>query len=275
MTHDGAAAGAIAALPMYDLPELVPSHDALWSALAERLAARGIAAPRYLTRTLNHFDTWRHPRLLLGQGCEYPLAKHFRGAVRFVATPCYAAPGCAGSGYRSAIVVRADDRAAHLVDLRGRRCAVNEKDSNSGMNLLRAALAPLTEHGRFFAAVIESGSHRQSAAMVADGRADVAAIDCVSWAHFQHWYTAAMAPLRVLAWTPSSPSLPLISAAGTGDAVLAALRAGLASVMADETLRPVRATLLLTGLDFSPAEDGSVVLELERQAAALGYPTLS
>jgi ABC-type phosphate/phosphonate transport system substrate-binding protein len=259
---------------MYDLPELVPAHDALWSALAERLAARGISAPRRLTRTPNHFEVWRDPHLLLAQACEYPLAKYFQGIVRVVATPCYTATGCSGASYRSAIVIRADDPATSLSDLRGRRCAVNEIDSNSGMNLLRAAVAPLAGGKRFFSAVIRSGAHRHSAALVADGSADVAALDCVSWAHFQRWYPAAMAPLRILAWTPSSPSLPLITAAATSDAVVAAMRASLADVLADEALRSVRADLWLAGFDFSPTDGYERVLELERQAADHGYPVL-
>jgi ABC-type phosphate/phosphonate transport system substrate-binding protein len=275
VTADVATPGAIVALPMYDFPELVPAHDALWSAVRERLASHGIPAPAGLSRDLGHFASWRHPHLLLGQACEYPLAKHFRGVVRLVATPCYAAPGCLGASYRSAIVVRRDDPATNLADLRERRCAINESDSNSGMNLLRAAIAPLARGGRFFSAVTSSGSHRNSAALVADGGADVAALDCVSWAHFQKLYPAVTSKLRVLAWTEAAPSLPLITAAGTSETTLEALRASLASVIADETLRPVRAALLLAGFDFSPAEDFSRVLELERQAAERGYPILS
>jgi ABC-type phosphate/phosphonate transport system substrate-binding protein len=274
VTADLASAGAIAALPMYDFPELVPAHDALWSALQERLTAHGIPAPLGLSRHLGHFASWRDPHLLLGQACEYPLAKHFQGVVRLVASPRYTAPGCLGASYRSAIVVRHDDPATNLADLRERRCAVNEDDSNSGMNLLRAAIAPLARGGRFFSAVIRSGSHRHSAALVAEGNADVAALDCVSWAHFQNLYPAVTCKLRVLAWTEASPSLPLITAAGTSDTTLDALRASLASVSADETLRPVRAALMLAGFDFSPADDFSRVLELERQAAERGYPIL-
>lgn len=275
VTLDVATPGAIAALPMYDFPELMPAHDALWSALKRRLAAHGIPAPAGLSRDLGHFASWRHPHLLLGQACEYPLAKYFQGVVRLVATPCYTAPGCLGPSYRSAIVVRHDDPAMNLADLRGRRCAVNESDSNSGMNLLRAAIAPLARGGRFFSAVTSSGSHRNSAALVADGRADAAALDCVSWAHFQNLYPAATGKLRVIAWTEAAPSLPLITAAGSSDTTLAALRASLAAVIADETLRPVRAALLLAGFDFAPAEDFSRVLELERQATERGYPILN
>ncbi len=87
----------IAALPMYDFPELRESHDELWAALASRLVAAGVAnVPPLLTQSLGHVDVWRHRRLLLGQGCEYPLATSLAGAVRIVATPCYTALGCVG-----------------------------------------------------------------------------------------------------------------------------------------------------------------------------------
>ena len=84
----------IAALPMYDFPDLTAAHDALWQALATRLAAAGVdSVPQALSRDLSHVDFWRHPGLLLGQACEYPLAKA-GVAVRLVATPRYSAPGC-------------------------------------------------------------------------------------------------------------------------------------------------------------------------------------
>ena len=139
----------IAALPMYDFPDLLAAHDTLWEALAARLAAAGgEPVPRALSRDLALVDGWRHPGLLLGQACEYPLAKS-PGAVQIVATPRYSAPGSEGDRYRSAIVVRRDDPSATLADLKGRRCAVNQIDSNSGMNLLRAAIAPLADGTAF------------------------------------------------------------------------------------------------------------------------------
>jgi ABC-type phosphate/phosphonate transport system substrate-binding protein len=267
--------GQIAALPMYDYPELATVHDALWTALADRLIAAGIGAvPRTLTRRLAHFDVWRHPHLLLGQGCEFPLAKSFAGCVRLVATPRYTAPGCEGACYRSAIVVREDDPAETLADLRHRRCVVNEPDSNSGMNFLRAAIAPLSGGARFFESVAVSGSHRSSAEMVATGRADVAALDCVSFAHFQRVCPTAVAGLRILCWSPASPSPPFITASATSDTTLEMLRSALASVSADAMLAPLRERLLLDSFDFAPDESFTAVLDCERRATALGYPVL-
>jgi ABC-type phosphate/phosphonate transport system substrate-binding protein len=265
----------IAALPMYGYPELITAHDALWDALSSRLVAAGLGnVPRELTRDLGHFDIWRHPHLLLGQGCEYPLAKSFAGSVRLVATPRYCAPGCEGSTYRSAIVVRVEDPAQRLADLRHRRCVINEPDSNSGMNFLRAAVAPLAGGEPFFASVSLSGSHWNSAAMVAHGDADVAALDCISLAHFRRLRPESVANLRVLGWTPSSPSPPFITAGAASDATVEVLRSALASVMADATLAATRERLFLAGFDFEPDDRFSGVLSHERQAAALGYPTL-
>jgi ABC-type phosphate/phosphonate transport system substrate-binding protein len=266
----------IAALPMYDFPALQNAHDALWTALSRRMIEAGVAeTPRQLTRYLGHFETWRHPLLLFGQGCEYPLAESLAGSIRLIATPRYTAPGCEGATYRSAIVVRERDAAESLADLRNRRCAINETTSNSGMNLLRASIAPLANGARFFESVLLSGSHRRSVEMVAEGEADVAAVDCVSFAHFRRLYPSAVASLRILDWTPSSPSLPFITAAATSDTTLQTLRSSLASVLADRNLDSVRERLFLEGVDLQPVAGFFEVLRLKREAAELGYPVIS
>jgi ABC-type phosphate/phosphonate transport system substrate-binding protein len=264
----------IAALPMYDFPHVRDAHDVFWTALADRLTAAGLRdVPRELTRDLGHFDVWRHPALLFAQGCEYPLAKSFADQVRLVATPRYSAPGCEGANCRSAIIVRREETGS-LADFRGRRCVVNESDSNSGMNLLRAAVAPLAGGARYFASVAVSGSHRRSAEMVASGEADLAAVDCVSFAHFRGLCPGVVAKLRVLSWTPASPSLPFITARSAGDATVQILRSALAGVFADDTLAPVRERLFLTGVDLQPVEGFGEVLRLERGAVEQGYPTI-
>jgi ABC-type phosphate/phosphonate transport system substrate-binding protein len=161
-----------------------------------------------------------------------------------------------------------------LAGLRGRRCVVNERDSNSGMNLLRATIAQVASGEPFFASVAVSGSHLRSVEMVASGEADVAAIDCVSFAHFQRLYPSLVAGVRVLSWTASTPSLPYITAATASDETVRALRAALADVFDDSGLAPVRERLLLRGVDLSPKEGFEEVLHLERAAVSSGYPIL-
>jgi ABC-type phosphate/phosphonate transport system substrate-binding protein len=142
------------------------------------------------------------------------------------------------------------------------------------MNLLRASIAPLASGARFFESVLFSGSHRGSVEMVIEGRADVAAIDCVSLAHFARLHPSAVAKLRILDWTPASPSLPFITAAATSDTTLNTLRSSLAAVLGDRALKTVRGQLFLGGVDLEPGAGFTEVLRLKQHAIALGYPVI-
>jgi ABC-type phosphate/phosphonate transport system substrate-binding protein len=261
---------SVAALPMYDFPELHWATDALWVAIAARVKR----APAPLARGRALMDIWTDPDLLLAQTCGYPLVTSLSGKVRLLAVPRYRAEGCAGVMYRSAVIVRADAAAARLADLRGRRCAVNGADSNSGMNVLRAAVAPLAVDGRFFGDVLSTGAHAASVDAVARGDADVAAIDCVTWAQLQRLRPAAVAGLRVLAWTAASPGLPLITSVRTSPETRDKLAQALDDVAADAALAPVLDALLIDGFEQLPLRAYDSVLDLERLACRFGYNIL-
>ncbi len=265
----------IAALPMYDFQDLRDAHDRLWAALAQTLRASGVAGvPGTLTRDLSHRAVWAHPRLLLGQACEYPVSKSFRESLRIVATPRYGAPGCAGTSYRSAIVVRADEPVDSLEGLRDRRCVVNEPDSNSGMNMFRAALAPVSGGSRFFRSVCFSGSHRKSLELVAARDADVTAVDCVTLAYLRRIQPQLTSGVRIIAWTPAGPCLPFVTSRQTSEPTFQALRAAMGEILADRALAPVRELLLLEGLDLAPDGTFGRVLQLELEAQQRRYPQL-
>jgi ABC-type phosphate/phosphonate transport system substrate-binding protein len=265
----------VAALPMYDFPELRAAHDRIWAALACRLRESDIVGvPRQLMRRLTCREVWRHPGLLFGQACEYPVSKSFRGHLRVLATPRYRAPGCDKNTYRSAIVVRVEEPANALYELHERRCVVNEPDSNSGMNLLRAALAPLAGGVRFFHSVSFSGSHLRSVELIAAGEADVAAIDCVTLEHLRRARPQLISQVRILDWTPASPCLPFVISRQMSEATVAVVRSALNAVCADPALAPVRDTLLLDGVDLLPDTTFGRVLELEQRAVRWRYPAL-
>ncbi len=165
------------------------------------------------------------PDLLFGQAMRVSAGKRLSPPVT---SGGHAA--ITGAGVRSwhilqaPILVKVDDPARSLDDLRSRICVVNEPDSNSGMNLLRAALAPRTQGRRFFSATHFSHSHHQSVAEVAAGSADVTAIDCVTLAHLARFAPKLIAQVRVLDWTPSSPCLPFVTSNRTSDSTVQALR---------------------------------------------------
>ncbi len=264
-----------ASLPMYDLPEVRDHTDRLWTAIAEELHGLGVAdVPDMLERPADHHDAWRPPGLLLSQSCGYPVATALRDVVRVVATPHYAAIGCDGPRYRSAVVVRASSRAASLDDLRGTVCAFNAGDSHSGYNALRAAVAPIANGRPFFSTTIGTGAHAASIAVVRDRRADVCAVDCVTWALLSRYRPSSLSGLAVLAHTEPAPGLPFVTAGDCSDAAVETIRNALDRAFSRPDLADTRAALLIGGLSVSTLDTYVPLLEMERAAVALGYPDL-
>jgi ABC-type phosphate/phosphonate transport system substrate-binding protein len=218
----------VAALPMYDWPERRHEVDAEWAALRDALRARGINAPESLTRRnadlpgysgdlpdeLDLPTLWQHPNLLFAQTCHGPLELWLRG-VRVVGQEDYSGiEGGEGELYSSAIVMREKSRPdAALMDLlRGKRLAYNAPDSLSGYLALRRDLEVQGSGLHIFSALIETSGHRNSIRAVAEGRADVAAIDCRSWKLAQRFEPTVQA-LEVVGWTSRRRGLPYITGA--------------------------------------------------------------
>ena len=263
---------SIASLPWYDLEEVRPATDALWAALARHLRAQGIeGVPAALDRETPYQAQWRSGRLLLSQACGYDVRIAYAGHLQLVATPCYHVEGAGDCMYSSLVVVREDSPYRELADLRGARCLINTGTSHSGMNILRAMVAPLHEEGRFFASVQVSGAHRTSLARISRGRADVAAIDCVTYALVERHTPSLLAGTRVLCRTASVPAPPVVTRAGIPAADLAHLRAALAATLADPELEWAREETFLAGTAVRPLEAYDHIVELERLADQYGY----
>ncbi len=260
----------IASLGMYDHPAQHAANDRLWSAIAAVLRERGVAeVPDRLDRTRDVHAIWRDPALLFGQACGYPLIADPTLDLQVIAFPIYA-----GRESGSVIVARADDPRGSVAAFRGSRAAINDCQSNTGMNLFRATIAPFAGQGAFFAEVVETGAHRASIVAVGTGKADLAAIDRVTYATIARFEPALVASLKIVAPSPASPSLPFVTAAGTDTETVAALRSALDHVAADPDLAAVRETLFLAGI--VPAEPDALtpISTLEAEAVRAGYPAL-
>ena len=263
----------IAVLPMYDFPWIVGANDALWASISARLAEAGVQSPKALTRGPNPAAQWRDPTLIFGQACGYPYVAGLKDAVTLIAAPEYAFPGCDGAAHRSFLVCRARDPRRALGEFRGSTAALNGWDSNTGMNLFRATVAPIARGAPFFRAVVVTGSHEASVMAVADGRADLASIDCVSFALIERGRPELVE--RVVAESPLSPGLPFIASARLGAPTIAAVREALIGALADPRVAEARAVLGLKGArPTSPAEYDRVA-EIERDASAAGYARLA
>jgi ABC-type phosphate/phosphonate transport system substrate-binding protein len=231
---------------MYDRAETAAANDALWSLIRRRFRARGLAAPDQLTRgEAAYAQTWAAPDLVLSQTCGLPFRAGLQARVTLIGTPDYGVPGCAPGHYRSVLVVGADDPRGSEAAFQTARAAINDPMSQSGWAALAGHFAGLSLTPP---AVVVTGSHCASALAVTEGRADLAAIDAVTWVlltRHEPW----TAGLRVLAHTRPTPGLPLIAAAGVARApVFDAVAEAIAALPPDD-----RHTLCLQGLIHIPA----------------------
>ena len=199
----------IAAFPMYDWPEEHAANDAFWSRV--RAALGDQAAPLHLTRDRPFDAIWQDPQMLLAQTCGLPFVQGRCGTAIVIARPDYDVEGAGDGTYRSALICRTG-AGAKLADFQGKRTAINEFGSQSGCNALADAVLEIGGKDAFFANINITGAHRNSALAVANGEADIAAIDAVAWALFKNHEPRAAENLSVLEWTRPMPALPFITA---------------------------------------------------------------
>lgn len=265
-----------ASLMMYDNPEAAQrANDALWASLRDCMRDRGFEAADLLDRTGRHESHWLRPDLGFAQTCGYPYVSELKGKVRLVATPVFNYAGGRGARRASYIVVREDDKARSVADTSGYRAAINDWLSNSGMNLLRIAVAPHAKNGHFFSDVIVTGGHIDSIAAIREGRADVAAIDSITWGIHARHAPEKIAGVRIIGETPMGPGLPYITRSTASDAEVAALRESLSEVIADPQNAAALETLGLVGIEVFSDAEYSELEAFAAEAARLGYPKVA
>ncbi|WP_431300436.1 phosphate/phosphite/phosphonate ABC transporter substrate-binding protein [Tabrizicola sp. BL-A-41-H6] len=238
----------IASLAMYDFGAAMAANDRLWALIRDALRDRGLKAPDALTRgETAYWDAWQSPDLLLSQTCGYPFRARLHDRVTYIATPDYGVEGCPPGHYCSVFVARADDPRSRLAAFDNAPFAYNEDLSQSGWAAPQTHAAGL---GLRLPPALQTGGHRLSARAVAEGRADIAALDAVTWMLMQADDPALTARLKPLARTAPTPGLPYITAHGTDPEPLFA-----AISQAITALAPAdRATLHLKGLTRIPLQ---------------------
>jgi len=198
----------IASLQMYKRPELMEAHARFWSLINQNLMELGINAPRELNQDKKVMAVWTDPDLVLSQTCGMPYRKFLHEKVNLVGTPIYDLGNCLPGYYYSCIVVRKNEIGNDLSDLSHKQFAFNEEISQSGY---AAPLVHAAKKGLHLLNRVKSGSHRDSAKMIADGKADFGALDALSWKLIQE-HDAFASELRVLEVTkPVTPGLPYIT----------------------------------------------------------------
>jgi len=198
----------IASLPMYDRVETAAANNEFWVLIRDNLRAQSIPAPDKLDRTADIWETWESPDLVLSQTCGLPYRTKLHGHVNLVGALDFNFPQVPAGYYYSQLVV-GKDASETLSDFKDAILAVNGYDSQSGW---AAPQNFAKEQGFAFHNTQITGGHLNSAFAVADGKADIASLDAVTWRLILRYHPETVERLKVLAHTPPTPGLPLITA---------------------------------------------------------------
>lgn len=251
-----------AELRMYVAPPRVQSAQQAWMTRVLEL----LSAERLEAHGLDLKQLWLSPALLITQTCGYPLMTALRGQVQVVGRPVYQLPNSSGGNHCSLLVARSDDPRQQLEDFRGSHGLLNSRDSNSGMNLFRHALAPLQQDGRFFAHVSLTGGHRNSLAEIKAGKGDLAAIDSVTFDYLARDASEEVAGIKVIGRTAMGPCLPYITRMGADGA---AIRQAMNQSLTD--LPDVARVLAIDEVIPASEADYEVLMQYEREALLFGF----
>ena len=259
---------------MYSFTE---PQRAAWQQLFDRFfESSGIEPGRVAVRFEHDPELLRDPALWFGHTCGYPLMTAQRDFLAPFCVPLFDVPGISGTQYCSQIIVGAGSSIDSVEAARGRISAMNNPDSNSGMNVLRHAVARVAGgDSRFFARVLTTGGHQASLEAVARGKADIAAIDCVSFQLIADALPELVERVAVIGQTVQTCGLPLVLpradfSDGEADRLCDNLSRALSRCEPD-----VSRVLHLEGFARVSLEDYAGILAVEQNARDLGYPELA
>ncbi len=259
-------------LPMYDWPEVETQTDQLGNLLATLLKDNGINCPSTLDRETASSTVWTSGKCLLSQTCGWPFISHLYEHVSLITTPVYDIDGCSGTTHRSRLVCRGNDKRGALAEFKEATVAINELDSQSGHQAMKSALTAASLPAPFFSKGIVSGAHRQSIKLVADGQADICAVDPVSWQFALRYEKAVTDSLRVIGEGPEIPGLPLVCSREFADNMLEAdIARQVENLFAYEIDDEIREDLFIAGAKKLTDEDYRHLTELDRQAKEAGH----
>lgn len=207
-------------LDMYENTQTKPLFNALETHIAERLSHQSI--------TVNEDE------LLLGQICGIEFAGaqtaeqkcrfHYLGSLKVTGNPV-------PPGYYNSVLVGSIHtmRGASCPDVSpdnasALRLAINQKGSFSGDILARAYLHTPLSSSR---SILYSGSHLASLRLLSSGKADIAAIDCISYHLALQIFPELADSTCILGQTDPFPGLPFICSARLDPHVITAIKSAL------------------------------------------------
>jgi ABC-type phosphate/phosphonate transport system substrate-binding protein len=265
----------IASLPMYNFPEIRKASTSLWSGIAKYLRLEGVKdVPDRLVFDRPLRDLWKDPKLMFSQCCGYDVVRRFANKLTPLVVPHFDVAECTAGEYSSLVVVGEDCRYDDVLEMHGTVAVINGSESHSGMSTLRQLVAPKHIDGHFFNSIMISGAHVESLGMLRRREADVAAIDCVTYALLSLHQPEVLTGTRVLGLTYHSPAPPYVTRSDYGDSLVERFRTALFRAFADPALTSARQALFIKEIEWVDIDRYHKISEIEDNAARLGYPVL-
>ena len=216
-----------------------------------------------------------HPALLFGQTCGYPLMTKLKDTLTPFCVPCFDVPGSEGKFYSSQLIVNRDSDLSSLAECEGKIAAINTIDSQSGMNVLRHEVAKLGGGQGFFGEVEFTGGHFNSLQAVAEGRADVASIDCVTYQLIADALPDLVARVKHIGFTAKASGLPFVIPNSVWTPTVAARTVEALQQAYSQTSQSARDCLHLAGFEAVNFDDYAGILEFESYALERGITMLN
>jgi ABC-type phosphate/phosphonate transport system substrate-binding protein len=252
------------------------AHKAAWQAWFFEL--NGSYLCHHYPDTTLGFETdeqaYTSATVIAAHTCGYPYVKHWVDTHELIAAPVFDVPGCKPdkAQYSSWFIARTDHPGKSLHQFQNARVAINSEHSNSGMNVLRYAISQIYAGGHFFSERIFTGGHQQSMIAIANGAADLAAIDAVSYALICELDPDLCAALKMIGQSELTAGLPFIC---IKDSSVNRSELSIAMDRAVKNMRPdARKLLRLKGFKPVKKKDYDKIIQLEKAAIAADYPEL-
>ena len=252
------------------------SAAAAWRRLLGRVIADAGVAMDIIDHaspaTLN--DLWARPALGGALRCGWPVLRA-GGVTALLAAPVPAAEWAGGQPvYRSDFIVARASSFRRLEDTFGGRFAFNTEESHSGYNAPRAHLAQFAARAPLFRERVGPlVTYQRVVAALAEGAAEVAAIDSFSLEMMRRHAPDLAAAVRVIDATAPSP-IPVFVASGLGADDAARVRMALLTMDTHAEGRELLRDVCLARFVATDPERYRATQAMERKAASLGYPRL-
>lgn len=220
------------------------------------------------------YTWWLDPDVLFTQSCGYPYITNLDEYVQLIGTPCFGVEGSRDATYSSFFITHIDLPWQSLAEAKHSRVVINQADSNSGMNVLRAEILELIEDEKnFFDSVQYSDSHMNSLKMIQNKKADMAAIDCVTFAYIQKYAPEHCQNIKIIGKSQQTFALPFIASSFVSKQLKQNLFIALRDILKHNS--ELCRVLMIKDIIQTERKDYLPILDLKNKAFARKYFELS